>query len=276
MALEEARRHARHLLDEATAAGDLTIPDHAEPTVYAARAVKVCGLVSALAISERIEFGVHRARRGIAGQLVLRELDYLEVVGEVQAPDYFLSILAVSEAGEYRVATSMLLSWVIAVARANQTGSTSPLPDPYHSVEDVILDRLPPRGTVFADEDFAGSVYTVHIGVRWAVRRLWRQALNSTWGNVSRLNHHSFDPGNPGEYLAPESSRGKLNTWFYTTPTSWSDLRSKADEYDFSALPNTLLRCPEIVPFYCLALPHRFNATVADLLDRLSSTGSAS
>ena len=276
LALEEARRHARHLLDEATAAGDLTIPDHAEPTVYAARAVKVCGLVSALAISERIEFGVHRARRGIAGQLVLRELDYLEVVGEVQAPDYFLSILAVSEAGEYRVATSMLLSWVIAVARANQTGSTSPLPDPYHSVEDVILDRLPPRGTVFADEDFAGSVYTVHIGVRWAVRRLWRQALNSTWGNVSRLNHHSFDPGNPGEYLAPESSRGKLNTWFYTTPTSWSDLRSKADEYDFSALPNTLLRCPEIVPFYCLALPHRFNATVADLLDRLSSTGSAS
>ena len=71
----------------------------------------------------------------------------------MQAPDYFLSILALSEAGEYRVATSMLLSWVVSVATANQLESEFPLPDPYHSVEDVILDLLPPRGTVFADED---------------------------------------------------------------------------------------------------------------------------
>ena len=276
LALEEARRHARHLLDEANAVEDLTMPDPAEPLVYAARTVKVCGLVSALAVSERIEFGAHYAHRGIAGQLVLRELDCLQVVGEVQAPDYFLSILALSEAGEYRVATSMLLSWVICVARANQTDSLSPLPDPYHSVEDVILDRLPPQGTVLSDEDFTGSAYTVHIGVRWAVRRLWRQALNSTWGNVSRLNHYSFEPGTPGEYLAPESSRGKLTSWFYPIPTSWSDLCAEANECDFSALPRKLLSCPELLPFYCLALPHRFNVIVADLLDRLASTGPAS
>ena len=276
LALEEARRHARHLLDEANTVDDLTLPDPAEPLVYAARAVKVCGLVSALAVSERIEFGAHYAHLGIAGRLVLRELDCLQVVGEVQAPDYFLSILALSEASEYRVATSMLLSWVICVARANQTGSLSPLPDPYHSVEDVILDRLPPQGTVLSDEDFTGSAYTVHIGVRWAVRRLWRQALNSTWGNVSRLNHYSFEPGTPAEYLAPESSRGKLTSWFYPIPTSWSDLRSEANQYDSSALPGTLLSCPELVPFYCLALPHRFNVIVADLLDRLASTRAAS
>ena len=276
LALEEARRHARHLLDEANAVDDLAIPDAAEPIVYAARAVKVCGLVSALAVSERIEFGAHYAHRGIAGRLVLRELDCLQVVGEVQAPDYFLSILALSEAGEYRAATLMLLSWVVCVARANQTDSMLPFPDPYHSVEDVILDRLPPEGTVFADEDFAGRAYTVHIGVRWAVRRLWRQALNSTWGNVSRIDHHSFEPSKPGDYLAPESSRGELTSWFYPTPTSWSDLCSEANECDSSALPRTLLSCPELVPFYCLALPHRFNATVADLLDRLASTGPAS
>ena len=74
LALKEARRHARHLLDEANAVEDLTMPDPAEPLVYAARTVKVCGLVSALAVSERIEFGAHYAHHGIAGQLVLREL----------------------------------------------------------------------------------------------------------------------------------------------------------------------------------------------------------
>ena len=273
LALEEARRHTRHLLDEASAADDLLIPEPAEPIVYAARVVKVCGMVSALNISERIEFGVHRADRGDAGRLVLRELEYLRVLGEVQAPDYFLSILAVGEAGKFQVATSMLLSWVNGVARANQIDSKSSLPDPYHSVEDIIHDRLPPEGAVLADEDFAGSAYTIHIGVRWAARRLWRQALNSTWGNISRISHHNFEPKKPGDYLAPTRSEGKLASWFYPTPTSWSDLRSEADARDFSALPNTLLKCPELVPFYCLALPHRFNFVVADLLDELASAG---
>ena len=275
LALEEARRHARQLLDEANAADDLTIPDFAESILYPARAIKVCGLVSAFAISERIEFGARHAHRGKAGKLVLRELDRLRVLGEVQAPDYFLSILAVGEAGSYRVATSMLLSWVGGVARANQIGSTLPLPDPYHSVEDVIHDRLPPQGTVLGDEGFAGNAYTVHIGVRWTVRRLWRQALNSTWANVSRISHCSFEPSRPDDYLAPETRQGKLVSWFYPTPTSWSRLRADADECDFSTLPSVLLECPEFIPFYCLALPHRFNFIVADLLDQLASTGVA-
>ena len=276
LAFEEARRHTRYLLDETSAADDLIIPDHTEPVVYTARVVKVCGLVSALTVSERIEFGVHRPRRGAAGRLVLRELDHLRVVGEVQAPDYFLSILAVNEAGHYRVATAMLVSWVNGVAGANQMGPTLPFPDPYYSVEDIIQDRLPSVRPVLADEDFAGSAYTVHIGVRWAARRLWRQTLNSCWGNVTRISHHSFEPSTPSDYLAPESNRGKLRSWFYPTPTSWSDLRSAADECDFSTLPGKLLSCPEFVPFYCLALPHRFNSIVADLLDHLASGGSVS
>ena len=276
LALEEARRHVKHLLDEASAADDLVIPDLAEPIVYSARAIKVCGLVSAFTISENIEFGADHAYRGIAGQLVLRELNYFKIIGEVQAPDYFLSILAVIEASEYKIATSMLLSWVRDVARANQVDSTLPLPAPYHSVEDIILARLPPEGTVLPDENFAGGAYTVHIGVRWATRRLWRQTLNSIWANVSKIQHHSFSIEGPVDYLVPLNSRGTLTSWFYPTPKSWSALLSEANECDFSTLPDTLLRCREFVPFYCLALPHRFNARVSDLLDRLASESAAS
>ena len=274
LALEEARRHARRLLEEAVTADDLLIPDLAESVVYGARAVKVCGLASAFTLSERIEHGTDHAYRGIAGKLVVRELDYFQILGEVQAPEYFLSILAVREAGEYRIATSMLLSWVASVARANQIGSTVPLPSPYRSVEEIILDRLPPRETIIATETFAGSAYTVQVGVRWAVRRLWRQTLNAVWSDVSRLNHYSVEPAGRSDYLAPTSSQGKLRSWFYPIPTSWSELLAEAEEHDFSALPSTLLACPEFVPFFCLALPHRFNGLVPDLLDRLAVTGS--
>ena len=276
LALAEARRHAKHLLDEASAADDLTIPDAAEPLVYAARVVKVCGLVSAWTVSERIEFGVHRSDRGVAGRLVLRELGYLRVLGEVQAPDYFLSMLAVCEAGNYRVATSMLLRWLNSVAAANQSGSSVSLPNPYHSVEDILHDRLPPEGAVLAAEDFGGSAYTVYISVRWAARRLWRQALNANWGNVSKIGHYTFEPSGPSDYLAPHSSRGSLKSRFYPIPTSWSVLRAEAEACDFSRLPRALLKCPEFVPFYCLSMPHRFNPIVADLLDHLASTGRVS
>lgn len=276
LALEEARRHARHLLDEASAADDLTVPGFAEPLVYAPRVVKVCGLVSALTISERIEFGVHRADRRLAGQLVLRELDCLRVLGEVQAPDYFLATLAVGETGNYRVATSMLFRWVNGVATANRVGSTAALPDPYYSVEQILHGSLPPEGAVLADKDFAGSAYTVHIGVRWAVRRLWRQRLNASWGNISRISHYSFEPSVPSDYLAQRTSRGELKSRFYPIPTSWSALRAEAEECDFSPLPRVLLKCPEFVPFFCLSLPHRFNSRVADLLDRLASHGQVS
>ena len=271
LALEEARRHARDLLDEAAAADDLLIPNLAESIVYGVRAVKVCGLASAFAISERIERGPDHTYRGIAGELVVREREYFRIVGEVQAPEYFLSILALNEAGEYRIATLMLLSWVASVARANQIGSAVARPNPYRSVEDVILDGLQPNDTALAAETFAGSAYTVQVGVRWAARRLWRQTLNAVWPDVSRLNHYSVEPAEPSDYLAPESTQGKLRSWFYPTPKSWSELLAEAAQCDFSALPSTLLGCPEFVPFYCLALPHRFNGLVPDLLDRLAS-----
>jgi hypothetical protein len=269
LALEGARRHARLLLVEALAAEDLAVPAPTEPLVYAARVIKVCGIASALAISERVEFGQNYEQRGKAGELILRERDCFRVVGEIQAPEFFLSILALSEAGEYRASSSLLLSWIAGLASSNRPDSTLALPDPYHSVEEVITDLLPPRGSLLSDEDFAGSAYTLHIGIRWAVRRLWRQSLASVWSNVTRINHHSFDPSHSIDYLVPKAPRGDWNSWFYPTPTSWADLVADADVLDQSGLPETLLQCPEIIPFYCLALPHRFNRTVADLLDSL-------
>lgn len=271
MALEETRRHTRRLLEEARGAEDLLVPDMAEPIVHRARVVKVCGLVSALAVSERIEFGVHRPDRERAGALVLRELGSLQVCGEVEAPDFFLSILAVAEAGQFRKATDMLLGWVAQVARVNRYDSESPLPDPYHGVEEILVHKLFGEGGRLSDEDFNGRAYTVQIGVRWVVRRLWRQALNGMREDVSRIEHCSVEPKRAEEYLAPESGSATMRSWYYPRPTSWFALREEVETCDYSELPEALTESPEFVPFYCLALPYRFNAIVADLLDHLAS-----
>ena len=273
LALEEARRNSRRLLDEAASAEDLVVPHPGEPLVYGVRALKVCGLVSALAVSESVEFGADVACGRAAGELVLRELQFFRILGEVQAPEYFLSMLAARVAGGDLVEEAMLLAWVRGVARKNQVRSPSALPDPYHSVEEIVEAQLAPPGSFFVDEDFAGNAYTVHVGVRWATRRQLREPLEPFWDAVSSISHCSFEPPVPSDYLAPETRRGELASWFYTVPTSWADLLSEAEESDTSTLPRALLECPELLPFYCLALPHRFNFRIADLLDELASSG---
>ena len=248
LALEEARRNAAQLLEEAVNSEDLIIPHEGESLVYAARAVKVCGLVSALAVSERIEFASDAPLGRRAAELVLRERQFFLISGEAQAAEYFLAILAVEASGDEEVAAAMLLSWVASVARANQVGSQVPVPDPYHSAGEILEAYLAPLGTFLVDESFVGSAYTVHIGVRWASRRLLRGPLDSVWPEVSRLSHHSFEPPVAVDYLAPETRRGRLASWFYRVPTSWSELRSSAAACDTSTLPRALLSCPEFLP----------------------------
>ena len=267
LGLEEARRHGRALLREALEADDLLIPNPAEPLLYSPRALTTCGLVAATVLSELIDHAGVGNELLPASQLLLRERPYLKVLGESQAPQYLLAALALEQTGEYRHATGMLLSWVRSVAQSNAPHAQTPLPDPYHSVEEILVSNLSFAEDTLGDEDFDGSAYTLHLAVRWTARRLWRQFLNSVWPAVTRIQHHEFEPDRPIDYLAPYSASGSLRSWFYPTPTSWATLLQEANERDRAALPKVLVKRAEFVPYFCLALPHRFTSRVADLLD---------
>lgn len=270
LALEEARRHVVRLLDEALDQEDLVIPHPAEAVVYSARAVGVCGLVAASLLSAKIQYGAQSAPTAKSFELIKRELPYLKISCEGQAPHWLMIAAALSEGGDYRSSTGMLLSWINSVARANAPRSENAIPDPYHSVSDTLLNQLRPELLVFEEEVFSGKAYTVHVAIRWAARRLWRQALGSMWHHVSRVQHCEFEPGYPIEYLYREATpKGVLRTWHYPEPTSWSDLREDALEQTWVELPQALLSNPEFVPFLAIVFPHRFNTVVSDFLDSL-------
>jgi hypothetical protein len=252
---------------EASEREDLLVPGTAEPLVHPARALVTCGVASALVLSERIEFRARGEMTAVAGKLIRRERAHLRVVGEAQAADFMMSVLVLTQAGAFREATQMLLSWIYSVATVNAPGSPNPLPDPYHGVEEILLAQIRTPENPFEDEDFDGSAYTLHLAVRWAARRLWRQFLGRTWPAITRIQHHEFRPGEPVEYLYPLAATGSLRSWYYPCPTSWRELCAQADEREIGVLPEILLERAEFVPFLCLALPYRFTSSVADFLD---------
>ncbi len=271
LGLEEARRHVQALVAEAFEAEDLLIPDPAEPLLYSARALFVCGLASAMVLSERIETKAVSEHAGRVGDLIRRERGHLKVLGEVQASQILLISLALGQVGEFKLSTGMLLSWIRSLAQANAPDAEAPLPDPYHSVEEILLAHLSFQPDALGEEDFDGGAYTLHLAVRWATRRLWRQFLGSLWSRICRIQHHEFEPDKGIEYLAPVAKTGPLRSWLYPTPTSWADLRKQAEQREEDRLPRILLKRPEFVPFFCLAMPHRFNSRIADLLDDVLS-----
>lgn len=270
LGLEEARRRLRLLLDECLAHGDIAIGHPGEPLIYGARATKICGLVSALLLSEHADGIQDEDLRSDIADLLRREVPHRRVVGEYQAPEFLLTVLALSRVGEIRTSIQTLFAWIRSVATANARDSEAPLPSPYYPTETVLLGQIAPfEQEGLHEEQFDGYSYTIHVAIRWATRRLWRQSLSALWYSITKVELCSFEPRYPIEYLYYRSPNGRLRTWQYDRPASWSALLAGSRDTPLSSLPDVLLGAREFAPFFALAFPHRLTPDVGDLLDQL-------
>lgn len=270
LGLQEARRRLVLLLNEANEALDLALGHSAEPIVYGARATKVCGLVSGLLISSRHEPGYEDIRSGVH-QLLRREAPFMRIATEAQAPFYFLTVLGLSRTGLIKLSTQTLFTWIATLCAANRPDSTTALPSPYYSPEKALLSQLSVEGPALMDwEEFHGYSYTLHVGIRWAARRLWRQHLSALWTRISRIEQCVFEPEHPIQYFYHRSPAGQLRTFRYAMPTSWAKLLEASNSTDLNSLPSALVSRPEFMPFFALAFPHRFTPNLADAIDEVA------
>lgn len=265
LALAEIRRRAGSLLEEASDRSDLVLGHPADVIAYPARVVCVCGLISASVLSERIEGEEAPESVEQVSELIERELPYAKIMGESQAPAWFMMSLVLALAGRVRRSTELMMSWIHSIASANAPHSKGGIPDPYHGIEEILVSRL--KEDHFDGEQFSGISYTLHVAVRWMARRLWRQNLASIWASISRVQLSEFEPSHPIQYFDYRTQRGTLHSWFFDQPTSWQMLRESSLKRDTGRLPKSLLKTPEFLPFFSLFLPHRFTAPVADSLD---------
>lgn len=268
VAWDSARRALTSLLDEAATAEDLIIPDLAEGLVYPTRAALVCGYLAAFYLSEREAEG--RAPEGAVRRVLLREYDYVQVVGEASVPHLLVLATALETLGEATKAVALVTQLATGLAEANRAGKDGGIPDPYHSVEDVLLRTVGGEGAL-DEETFAGEAHTLHVAVDWLVRRGYRPRVERLWPAVTHVHLCEFVPSNPARLLSHDDPDGQVTTWAPATPASWGGLVADAGRVRETALPARLWQRLGLLPFLPLLLPYRLTANVAKALDYMVS-----
>jgi len=268
LARDSARAELRLLLDEAVAAQDLIIPDIVDGLVYPARAALVCGYCAAFYLSERehasdSDFGP-RIRT-----LLDRESEYMQATGEAGVALLLLVATTWELLGDPVRGGAIITQWARALSAANQPGSQTAVPDPYHSINDVLLHSVSADSPI-DEEEFAGEAHTLHIAIDWLVRRGYRQLVEKLWPDITRLHFVEFRPSAPAMVLAEDDPEGHQETWAPATPASWAKLVEQASSVEESSLPKVLWQHLYMLPYLPLLLPYRLTAPVAKALDYMA------
>jgi len=268
LALEAARSALQSLLEEANKADDLVIPHFVDGIVYPARAAVVCGYCSALFLSERLK-GDAGSIGPFLKSLLLRECEYVQIVGEAAVSAIVMIATALELLGEPALGASMVSNMAQVLVTANQIGSNDAVADPYHSIEEVLLHSVG-APTNLNDEDFSGEAYTLHVLVDWLARRSYRDLAAKLWPDITRIHLCEFRPSDPQDLLTFDDPTGRLATWALPQPTSWVQLRDSAQTVAESSLPAVLWQHLEFLPFLPLIYPYRLTTNIAKALDYVS------
>jgi len=267
LAIEAARGALAALVDEASEAEHLVVPSVADGVPYAPRAMLVCGYAAAYFLSEQAATG-GCDRRDKVRTLLLREMPYAKLVGEAAAPCLYNIALALDAMSDSRIAEGYVSRWARDLSRANQPHSEEALPDPYHDVDDLLLEAFSPD--MLRDEErWDGQAYTLHVAIEWLARRHLRQHIADIWADVTRVEFLELRPSQPEYYLAMQDTNGILDMRQPPMPESWARISASAETINLSALPKLLCERRELLPYLPLLFPHRLTSDLAKGMDHL-------
>lgn len=269
LALSAARGALNEALFEVSSRDDLVVEDVVEGFVYSTRALDICGWASAFYLSESL-LPDEPPGYSVVSELLQREKPYIRVCGEAGVPHLFLIAKVFERMGDPSVATGLIVSWLAALARLNQPAHSGEmphaLPNPYVSLQDAIL--LPfGFGTSYEwVERFDGRAYTAFQALDWLARRDLREPVEALFPDISRLLLVDVQPT---EMLAPEDDQACNSIRALPCPSSWAEIRTSAKDIASGPLPSVLEKHPEIIPYFILTFPHRFNRHLGGVLDSL-------
>lgn len=264
LARDSARRELQLLVTEAAEAQDLVIPDLLDGTVYSARAAFVCGYAAAFYLAER-ELGEVAPPDKVEG-LLLRELDYVQAPGEAGVPHLLMISTALHMLGHPAEAARTLALLAQALTSANQPGSVAGIPDPYHSVEEVLLWNLGVESDL-EDDNAVGEVHTRHVLVEWFARRGGRPIIEKLWPAITHLHFMEFRPSDAANLLAHDDPEGQQHAWAPPMPASWQAIVEDASSVQEASLPSRLWQHVYMLPYLPLLYPYRLTSAVGRALD---------
>lgn len=150
------------------------------------------------------------------------------------------------------------------VVKMNQHDSTSALPCPYFSAEEVIRKQLSldkhGDASGLRRETFAGSSYTAEALLHLLVRTNLKRSCKMIWPDFTRLGHHRLVFAAPWHYCLLKVDLGIDETRIYPSSYEWTQLKSEATHKGKPAIAPELLARNWLLAFWWQIAPHRFTS----------------
>ncbi len=253
LSLLSARRALENLVEECKERKEF-IEGHplGDGYFYGARQTILTGLVAAWALNKR-RIGEHtdfpiRFFRGSVRQSFFW--------GESAAPYLALAALELEQSCLQRDAEALMFEMLKIASLANERNNRG-VPDIFTSIEDslVFQHRLRP----YEQRSYAGFSYTIEPITEYLARRWRRQGLALRWKGLTRISLMTSVPNKQWEWFRWRAEDLTLASRLFPEPQSWNLLRNQAEARSDSALPPLLQKEAELLSYFVLVFPHRFN-----------------
>lgn len=188
--------------------------------------------------------------------------------GEAAIPQFLANFWFLLGTESNLAPINLLASLIESISTINAPGpeNTVGLPDPYHSLPEVMEMQLGLRNTS-SRETYLGGSYTLEALIHLLAKRSWRQKLRHLWPQITRFLFTQFQPENTWEFCLWRLETGTLVEKQPKMPQSWEELRKESRVADLSRIPILFQSQPELLLAYIIVCPHRLTTDVAKFLD---------
>lgn len=236
--------------------------------VYRARMTLLLGYLTAYENYLHLRGEQSEAHEAVR-RLVEAQMSHLLLWSESAIPAFLSIAWFLERHNRQLLAEQLILSVVHTVVTQNGPESkVRGLADPYHSIEDVLRIGLGLDQDEINLEDFEGHSYSLQSLVEWLARRGRRQGLARLWEEISRVCYSEFIPEPSWSTYLWYSEKGHLHHRFPKKPQSWKSLVDRAQDKEFTEVPELLRHNPEFLLIFLLVYPHRMRPDFVRLLDQ--------
>jgi hypothetical protein len=195
---------------------------------------------------------------------ISKHLNEMQIWGEGAIPQFLSTIWCFSNHGLSHVGDRLLYSILLAILKADNDGG---LPDPYHTIGDVILSSYNLSSSI-GNENFKGRSYSLNLILMLLTRRGWRGALAEKWKSITKIMFAEFIPQHNWEFGLWNCDNGKLINLHPRTPQSWKELVEEANQSSFPHIPLFFQQNPELFLLFLITVPHRLTSEITIFLDK--------
>lgn len=184
--------------------------------------------------------------------------------GEAAIPQLLAIYWALVTLGDTYTADQLIFKIIRGII--SQNIDNAGLPDPYHSLGEVVLTS---SGLIdkYQEEIFRYRTYSLDSLIQLIARHGYRGVIAELWKQITLLRFTEFEPENAWQYCRWHCEDGVFHETQPETPQSWRELLNKASKANIEKIPVYFRNNPIMLLVFLIVYPHRIRPDVVKYLD---------